>query len=281
MKTEVGGWKCERAGPTRLGLLLALAAALGAASIGTTAAAAEDDAAKAQAEKAPGAASEPRYAPPAEKGGSLASAAPSPLYVPPELGAPGQRVAAGTRGGGRSASILLLVPDHIGYTTREQPILYWYLAEPTTTRIDLTLRDETSVAPLLDVQLPTPAQAGIHAVRLAEHGVRLRPDTSYQWFVSLVPDPERRSKDFVAGGWIRRREPDAVLRERLGAAPTGSEAVAYAESGIWYEAIDALSSRIEAAPGDAALHEQRAALLEQAGLSAVAAYDRANGAGKR
>ena len=53
-------------------------------------------------------------------------------------------------------------------------------------------------------------RAGIQAVRLAEHGVKLLPGTNYHWFVSLVLDPERRSKDFTVGAWIARREPDAA-----------------------------------------------------------------------
>jgi hypothetical protein len=175
---------------------------------------------------------------------------------------------------GRLASIQILAPDHLGYTTEEQPTLYWYLAEPTTTRIVFTIRDETSVQPLVDVELTSPAKAGVQPVRLAEHGVKLRPGASYQWFISLVPDPARRSKDFTVGAWISRREPDAALRARLAEAKNGRKESIYAQSGLWYDAIGVLSSRIASAPSDRDLHEQRAALLEQAGLSEVAAYDR-------
>src|SRR5262245_37886789 len=88
------------------------------------------------------------------------------LYIPPQIGFPARRIGAGTRGTGRLASLQILAPDHLGYTTLEQPTLFWYLAEPTTTRIDFTLRDETSVEPLVDLELPAPAQAGIQALRL-------------------------------------------------------------------------------------------------------------------
>ena len=214
---------------------------------------------------------EPRYEPPV--------AEPKPeqptvgFYVPPAVGFPGRRIGAGTRGMGRLASLQILAPDHLGYTTEEQPTLYWYLAEPTDLRIDFTIRDESSVEPILEAQLPHPAQAGIQSVRLADHGVRLLPGTHYHWFVSLVPDAGRRSKDFTVGAWISRREPDAALRDALAGAG-GREAFVYAQNGLWYDAIRTLSARISAAPQDAGLREQRAALLEQAGLSEVAAYDR-------
>jgi len=222
-------------------------------------------------EKTPPTEQEPRYTPPPAPPVQTKSAAPI-LYVPQELGAPHRRIGAGTRGMGRVSSLQILAPDHLGYTTEEQPTLYWYLAEPTTTRIDFTLRDESSVEPIVDVQLPAPKQAGVQAIRLADHGVKLAPGAKYHWFISLVPDPARRSKDFTVGAWISRREPDAALRARLSDAD-GNEALVYAESGIWYDAIGTLSSRIAAAPRDAGLREQRAALLEQAGLSEVAAYD--------
>ncbi len=215
----------------------------------------------------------PRYAPPAPEGGLASAARPAVLYVPPDLGFPARRVGAAPRGFGRHAALQLLAPDHLGLTTQEQPTLYWYLAEPTSARIDFTIRDEPSVEPLLELQLP-PTEPGIHALRLADHGVRLRPDANYQWFVSLVLDPERRSKDFSAGAWIRRNEVDAALRERLAAASAGREVFAYAESGFFYEAIRAASDRIAAAPAHPVLREHRAALLEQVGLSEAAAYDR-------
>ena len=49
----------------------------------------------------------------------------------------------------------------------------------------------------------------------------------------------------------------------------------YAEAGLWYDAIGALSRLIERNPGDAGLRAMRAGLLEQIGLPAAAAYDRA------
>lgn len=206
---------------------------------------------------------EPRYEPPAEQA-SPSETEVSVLYVPPEIGFPGRRIGAGTRGMGRKASLQILAPDHLGYTTEEQPTLYWYLAEPTTLRIEFTIRDETSVEPLLEVELKKPARAGVQAVRLADHGVRLLPGTNYQWFVSLVPDPERRSKDFLVGAWIARGEPPQ------GCCPN---ALASAQAGLWYDAVGTLSAGIDAAPRDATLRAQRAALLEQVGLSEVAAYD--------
>jgi hypothetical protein len=212
----------------------------------------------------------------AESGSQAPKTASMLLYVPPDLGLPESgRVGAGTRGAGRQYSLHVLAPDHIGLTTEAQPTLYWFLSRPTSIRVEVTVRDEKSVAPLLETQLPVPVAQGVHAVRLADHGVRLEPGRNYQWFVSLVPDPEHRSKDFIAGGWLRCEAPEDGLRAQLeGTAPERSVYV-YARNGIWYDAIASISAGIEDAPHDPALRGQRAALLDQVGLSEVADYDRA------
>jgi hypothetical protein len=206
--------------------------------------------------------------------GRAASAVELPIYVPPDIGLAGEVSGAAARGAG-GPSLRLLAPDHLALTTREQPTLYWYLSEATSLPIEVTLSDRESVKPLLEVRLPSPAQAGVHALRLAEHGVRLLPDTRYKWFVSIVPDAERRSRDSTAGAGILRRDPSTNLRERLElASPEGRDVFVYAENGIWYDAIAAVSSRIEAAPASTELRAQRAALLEQVGLAEVAEFDR-------
>jgi hypothetical protein len=196
------------------------------------------------------------------------------LYVAPELGSLLARVGSASRGTGRQATLLPLAPDHLALTMAEQPTLYWFLAEPKSTRVHLTLRDELLAEPLLEAQLPSPAAAGIHAFRLSEHGVKLGTDRNYQWVVSLVPDPEQRSQDFAVGAWIRRSDPAPALRNRLADAPGAGAALVYAQHGVWYDAIAALCSQIDATPEDPTLREQRAALLDQVGLSEVAAYDR-------
>jgi hypothetical protein len=154
-------------------------------------------------------------------------------------------------------------------------VLYWYAADPITTRVDVVIRDERAIEPLLEVQLPLPVAAGVNAIRLADHGAkRLEPGTNYQWFVSLVPDPARRSKDVTVGGWIRFEPAPEALEERLAKAGPERAVFVYAENGFWYDAIDAVSSQIAAAPDDADARAHRAALLDQVDLGPVANHDR-------
>ena len=108
-------------------------------------------------------------------------------------------------------------------------------------------------------------RAGIQSVRLADHGVKLEPGVSYQWLVKLVPRPDDRSYDRIVGGGVERVEASTELAAVL-ADPEASRAHELAKGGIWYDAIDALSTEIEANPGDATLWNQRTALFEQVGL---------------
>ena len=196
-----------------------------------------------------------------------------PIYKPPRVGAPAGRVGGGTRGTGDLPTLSVLAPDHIGLTTQEQPSLYWYLSQPTTHPIELSVIDPQSISPLLETQLQLHTRSGIQQVRLADYGVRLKPGMTYRWFVTLIPDPHSRSKDVVAGGLIERIEPSEALRAKLTQADQAEKPSIYAEAGLWYNAVAAISDLIDTASHAQRLRQQRAALLEQVGLQDVAAHD--------
>lgn len=203
-----------------------------------------------------------------------------PVYRPPLRGAPERRIGGGTRGAQVSMVLQALVPQQTGLTVSAQPTLYWYISSVSTVRLQLTLIDEQSIEPLLELELQESVAPGIHPFSLAEHGIRLQPDTEYQWFVAIIPDPSQRSGDLLAGGVIERvTPPPQGLEQALAMAGKDRAAFVYAEHGFWYDALDAVSSRIRRHPGEAGPRAQRAALLEQVGLQEAARFDR-QGAGK-
>ena len=207
---------------------------------------------------------QPQAAPPSDAKATTASA---PVYKPPLRGAPGGRVGGGTRGTGREAFILsVLAPAHTGLTTSEQPDLYWFLSSPSSHPVELTLVDPQKSDPLIELRIPPPVAAGIHRVSLAEHGVRLNPATAYQWYVAVMPDTGRRSKDILAGASLERVPVPDDLVAKVSASAKADLPAVYAGAGIWYDAIAALNELIAAAPQDAALRTQRSALLREVGL---------------
>ena len=206
---------------------------------------------------------------------TVASASPQslPLYVPPKVGKPARTVGGGSRGPGDGlADLYVLVPDHVGQTTSEQPSLYWFIDEVPAAplRIAFTLLDADGIDPLVQVTLPRPERAGIHRIRLADYAVKLEPGVEYEWSISLVPDESARSRDIVSTGFIDRVEaPGDLAAELAKSGPEGSARV-YAARGLWYDALTALDEQISARPGDAQLTAARASLLRQVGLEDVA-----------
>jgi hypothetical protein len=126
--------------------------------------------------------------------------------------------------------------------------------------------DPRAVEPLLETRLTGPIQAGMQRIDVGRYGIRLAPGVPYRWYVAVVPDAARRSKDILAGGTIERVVPPAELREKLAGASQEQVPLLYAESGFWYDSLAAFSALIEAAPGDEGLRRQRTALLAQIGL---------------
>lgn len=205
---------------------------------------------------------------------STKSAVPPIVYHPPQRGAPGWRVGGGTRGPANEVMLAALTPDHIGLTAQARPSLYWYVSGVTPAPIELIVTREQAIHPLVETRLQPPARPGIHRVRLADYGIQLEPGVLYKWFVSLVFDPASRAKDLVAGGAITRTELSAAVQAQLKQVDKHHIPRLYAELGLWYDALAAISDLLEAAPQDTELRARRAALLEQVGLTEVAAYDK-------
>ena len=198
------------------------------------------------------------------------------VYVPPSRGAVGARTGGGTRGARNAVRIAVLVPDHVGLTTRERPTLAWFLTGDTDAPVELTLIANGAAEPAAVARLRGPQRAGIHLVNLTEYGARLDEGVTYEWYVALVLDPKARDADIVAGGAIERRVATPELSKELSGGEPSYRVLA--RNGIWYDAIADLSAAIDAAPATSParreLRGERAALLEQVGVSAAAVYDR-------
>lgn len=193
-----------------------------------------------------------------------------PVYKPPKRGAPGGRVGGGTRAPDREVFVLtVLAPDHTGLTVREQPSLYWFISSSTSHPVELSVVDPRSAKPLLETRIPSPIQPGLHEIRLADHGVRLLPGVAYRWFVAVVPDPDRRSKDILSGGAIEHVEPPEGFSAKLARSHKVELPFLYAEAGFWYDALTATSELIETTPNDQGLRRQRASLITQVGLPEI------------
>jgi hypothetical protein len=196
------------------------------------------------------------------------------LYVAPDRGKPVKPTGGATRGSNKKIPLMFaLTPDHVGQTVSAQPSLFWYLDRipDASMKIEFTLFDQTSDEPEVEAALAAPDRVGIQRIRLADYGVELKPGAEYEWSVTLVVDPNKRSKDVVVTGWIDRIEHSGQLATRLESESDTRAAAIYAEEGIWYDSFAALNDQIDGNPGDAKLRTQRIDVLRQVGLDQVAA----------
>lgn len=198
----------------------------------------------------------------------------NPLYKLPKVGKPRRRVGGGRRGPADDLpKLFTLVPEHVGLTVAPYPTLYWYIDDNAQGDVafELTLIDDESIQPLIDVRLARPEKPGLQAIDLADHGVELAPGQEYQWSVALVPSEATHSRAVISTGWVERvPDSDGVVARARDGGP-GSAAALYAEAGLWYDALDSVCSQVVQNPADAQSRERLASLLQQVGLPEIAA----------
>ncbi len=211
----------------------------------------------------------------------VASAAPltpepmpkAPIYRPPLGDAPKTRVDGHVRGTDDAAlTLTVLSPEHVGLTTREQPSLYWFQSKAVNTRFELTIVEKNATKPVLEAKFDG-GGGGIQRVRLSDYHISLTEGVEYRWSVAIVVDPENRSSDIVASGTIKRVKPGEKLLRRLKGAPAAELPYIYADEGVWYDSLEALSELVDAKPRDAKLHEIRAVYFMQVGLHDAAMHE--------
>ena len=197
-------------------------------------------------------------------------------YHPPVVSAQGTRVVVDEQEPGKDPLYLsVLSPNHIGLTMFEQPALFWFIAQLTSQPVDVMIMDEGTTQILLDVRMLPPIRPGIHKVDLKDYGIHLQLNTTYQWKITLQGNsPGER---FPTSGWIMRIPPPANVAS-LAHFPSINSIPSrpLVEAGLWYDAIWALSERIQTQPADATSLTQRANLFEQVGLLPPAQQDRSH-----
>ncbi|MEI6085657.1 MAG: DUF928 domain-containing protein [Verrucomicrobiota bacterium] len=205
---------------------------------------------------------------------AFAQMAHGPIYKEPFPNAPKMRVDGRVRGSDDALlTLTVLAPERVGQTTKAQPSLFWYQSKSNPTRFELTITEGQKPAPVLEVQFNRIPNDGVQRLRLADHNVTLTPGVEYRWSVAMIVDEENRSKDIVASGVIKRVEAPATLQKRVAGASDDDLAFIYADEGIWYDSLEALSNSIDKLPTKKELHEQRAVYFMQVGLNEAARHE--------
>jgi hypothetical protein len=196
-------------------------------------------------------------------------------YKPKVTDAPASRGWGAARTGSIDPpKLYVLSPaDFIGTTTREQPTLYWYISKPTKRSVDIAITpvDDPSskrpglADPVLSLTLKGVEKAGLHALDLSQakgpggKPVALNKGVKYKWVVEMVSSEADGARNPFAECMLKRVDEPATVR----GAPSGPDAAAaYAEAGVWYDALAALNKAIAEDAQNKPLRDARRELLK-------------------
>ncbi len=188
--------------------------------------------------------------------------------VPPNLTAPGRRVAGGSRSmencsPGNKHLTALVPQSNIMLTTLESPVFYFYVPKTSASTLEMVVRDQTQT--LVKQSYKPSAQAGVVGIPLPS-GKSLEVGKVYHWTLSVICRPEARSNDKVVEGDIKRIQPDLQLVKKLENATPEQRVVLYAQAGIWQNTLMTLADLLAAAPNNPKLKADWQTLLTGDGV---------------
>ena len=207
---------------------------------------------------------------------SLIFAAPLP---PPDIGEPGKRSDAGSRGCEEEMDkppasvsqkrLTALVPVYsnselvLGATLAERPTFWFYIPYKRSFPAKFVLKDKDGkLVYQTDVTLPeTP---GVVSLSLPRAVAPLLIGKRYHWFLKISCKAQQPPA-FVEG-WIQRNSLDPILKSQLEKATPRDRVALYAAKGIWFEALSTAGILRRHDPQDTSW----AALLQAVGLNDLA-----------
>ena len=161
-------------------------------------------------------------------------------YKPPSRGDTQRTEGSGSRGCDKNPVFLnLLIPsDHVALTVSSHPSFFWYVSD-VTSPLRFTVVEQGVAHTLIDKRF-TAEKPGIVLMQLPTNVPGLDVGKEYRWTVSIVCNPLRPSENLYAIGRISRVPVNPELDRELALTNSNDEkATVYAESGIWYDALNA------------------------------------------
>jgi hypothetical protein len=165
-------------------------------------------------------------------------------------GLPTHRRDGGSRNGGdnclaNGSNLVALIPDKtVGINSSPSPKLFFYVPEVSQQKtIEFVLRndqDELMYEAFLTTEgrgimsIEVPAKANSH---------QLKADHNYHWYLSMICDPQQRSRDVVVEGWMHQAKVDLTAEQELNSADSLAKADLYRQQGFWYDALSLLAKK--------------------------------------
>ncbi len=207
---------------------------------------------------------------------SLIFAAPDP---PPDIGEPGRRAEAGSRGCSQDMNKTLtssqkrltaLVPVYskselvFATTIAEHPSFWFYVPYLSNFAYgEFVLEDEAQNQTIY--KTPLTGTPGVVSLNLPTKAAPLEIGKRYHWYFNIYC---KKDNQIIADveGYIKREQANSTLKTQLEKATPNQRVALYAASGIWYEALSA-ASLLRRSNGQ---ETSWAALLQSVGLKDMA-----------
>jgi hypothetical protein len=201
-------------------------------------------------------------------------------FNPPNRGLPdGRQEGGGVRGGNcpniQNKLIALIPATNIGLTVAEYPTLYWYVPETasaeTALAMEFVLQDEDGKEVYNSGKLPALGSAGIVSYTMpAKSSKPLEVGKNYQWFFSIICNPDDRSGDVRVQGWVKRVEKSLTLAQELEAASEKERPFIYARESLWFDTLSSLAQLQRQNPGNETFATKWEELLNSVSLGNLA-----------
>ncbi len=181
----------------------------------------------------------------------------------------GSHRSAQTGGSHQRPEVYVLLPPKVALTTEAQPSLFWYLSQPTASKILITINTLDAPKPVLSLQLDGAAVRGIQRLDLSRLGVTLSPKVEYEWVVTLVVNPNRPAENVSGRSIVCRIAPSDCPFQQLAGQTRYERARIFFEEGIFVDALSEICDLIDQQPRNMPLIQIRNDMLQQVNYEVV------------
>ncbi|MEH1966083.1 DUF928 domain-containing protein [Nostoc sp.] len=172
---------------------------------------------------------------------------------PDDINAPGNRVGGGKRGcenidkqltTSKEKLLTALVPVYqfpnaelvFGLTITSHPTFWFYVPDVTTVSTEFVLQNEAGQT-VYQRPVSLSGTPGVVSISLPSTASSLEIGKRYHWYFNIYC--HQQQPPVFVDGWIKRVEPNAVLKSQLETATPKQRVALYATNGIWYESLTA------------------------------------------
>lgn len=191
-------------------------------------------------------------------------------------GLPANRRDGGSRGNciTNGKDFVALVPDRsVNVTSSIASGLFFYVPQTETPKtIEFVIRTKEEDRLVHEAFVQTTGQAGIMSVAIPEYVQENIRSTygDYRWYLSMICDPNQRSRDLVLEGWIEYVELDASVKHRINTSSLVEKSNLLQQEGVWYDALSILGEQKALDSETILIQAEWAKLLESIGLTELA-----------